>query len=73
MIGAIGRGVQGECRWMGRMMLGPVRLETGTSQQFGSRGSYAVFAGFNGSGSCVQGGNFFRSSFVRRSFLEKLI
>lgn len=55
------------------MVLGPVRLKTGTSQQFGSRGSYAVFAGFNGSGSCVQGGNLFGSSFVRRSLLEKEI
>jgi len=65
MVGAIGRRIQGECRWMSWMVLGPVRLKTGTSQQFGSRGSYAVFAGFNRSGSCVQGGNLFRSSFVR--------
>lgn len=71
MIGAIGRRIQGERRWMGRMVLGPVRLETGTGQQFGSRGSYAVLAGFNGSGSCsVQGGDLLGSPFVCRSLLE---
>lgn len=71
MIGAIGRGIQGKRRWMGRMMLGPVWLKTGTGQQFGSH-SYTMFTGFNGSGSCrVQGGNLLGSSFVRRSFLSR--
>jgi hypothetical protein len=69
MISAVGRGIQGERRRMSRMMLGPIRLETRASQQFGSRGSYAVLAGFDGSGSSVQGRNLFGSPFVRRSLL----
>lgn len=57
-------------RSMGRMVFRSIGLETGTSQQFGSCCSHAMFASFSGSGSRVQRGNLFRPSFVRRSFLQ---
>lgn len=72
VIRIVGRGIEGESRWsVGRMMLRPVRLKTGSGQQFGSGGSHAMFAGIRGSRSRVQRGNFFWSSLVRGSFLKK--
>lgn len=55
MIRIVGRRIQGKSRWsVGRMVFRPVRLKTGTGQQFGSSGSYAVLAGIRGSRSRVQ-------------------
>lgn len=71
MIRIVGRRIQGKSRWsVGRMVFRPVRLKTGTGQQFGSSGSYAVLAGIRGSRSRVQRRNLLWSSFVRRSFLK---
>ena len=71
MIRAVGRRIERKCRWcMGRMMFGPIRLETGTSEQFGRCCGYAMLAVLRWPRRRIHRRYLFRTPFVSRSFLK---